>query len=134
MDEGVDTGPVIATSEVDTRFDETGKDLYARLEAASIELFVETWPQVESGECNATEQESVDATYHTKNDFTDLCELDPEATYSVRDLLDVLRALTFPPFDNAHVEIDGDRYFVDVNITPAEETDEDASVGALSSY
>jgi methionyl-tRNA formyltransferase len=134
MDEGVDTGPIIATSEVDTRFDETGKDLYARLEAASIELFVETWPQIESGECNVTDQENANATYHTKGDFTDLCELDPEATPSVREFLDVLRALTFPPFNNAHIEIDGERYFVDVDITPAEETDDDISVGTLSSY
>jgi len=134
MDEGVDTGPILATSEVDTGFDDTGKDLYERLEAASIELFTETWPQIESGEVDATEQTNVDAPYHTRDDFVDFCELDPEATYSAKELLDVLRALTFPPFDNAYLDIDGNRYFVEVEVSPASDTDEEASVGVLSSY
>lgn len=134
MDDGVDTGPIVAKRRVPTDFSDTGKTLYERLEAASIELFTETWPRIEAGDVTPIEQDDENATTHQKADFVDLCALDPEAEYTVKELLDVLRALTFPPFANAYLELDGERYYVDVDITPESEIDEEPSVGRLSSY
>jgi methionyl-tRNA formyltransferase len=134
MDEGIDTGDIVATREVPVSFADTGKDLYERLEQACYDLFVETWPSIREGDVDATEQTDADATYHEKSDFTELCELDPDETYTVRELLDRLRALTFPPFDNAHVEVDGERYYVDVSITPATEAEDPDRVGLLDAY
>ena len=42
-----------------------------------------------------------------------------EATFTVEEFLDRLRALTFPPHDNAYVEIDGERYYVEIDIERA---------------
>jgi methionyl-tRNA formyltransferase len=134
MDEGIDTGDIVATREVPTSFDDTGKDLYERLEEACYDLFVEAWSDIRDGDVDAIEQSDADATYHEKADFAELCELDPDETYTVRELLDRLRALTFPPFDNAYVDIGGERYYVDVSITPAADTDESDSVGLLDAY
>ncbi|MFP9193835.1 methionyl-tRNA formyltransferase [Natrialbaceae archaeon A-CW1-1] len=134
MDDGVDTGPIVARRQVPTDFSDTGKTLYDRLEAASIDLFTETWPRIEAGDITLTPQDDDNATTHQKADFVDLCALDPEAEYPVKELLDILRALTFPPFDNAYLELDGERYYIDVDITPESETQEETSVGRLSSY
>ncbi|WP_458207730.1 methionyl-tRNA formyltransferase [Haladaptatus sp. NG-SE-30] len=134
MDDGVDTGDVIARKCVETRFDDTGRDLYERLEEACFELFIETWPDVETGSVQAVPQDDTAATTHRKQDFIELCEIDADEEYTVKELLDVLRALTFPPFDNAHIEVDGETYFVDVDVRHEDDTDEESDFGTLSSY
>lgn len=134
MDPGVDTGDVIARRRVETTFADTGRSLYRRIERACIELFEEAWPDVEADEVETTEQTDEEATYHYKSDFEELCRIDPEERYEARELVDVLRALTFPPFDNAFLEVDGERYYVEVEITPADESEDVDRVGTLSSY
>lgn len=135
MTEEVDAGDVVARREVERRFDDTGKDLYRRIERACVDLFTETWPAIERGDVDAEPQDDDAATTHRKADFEELCELDPEAEYTVRELLDRLRALTFPPFDNAHVEVDGERYYVDVSITHEDDlADGEAETGFIESY
>lgn len=133
MDDGVDTGPVVATREVETRFDDTGRSLYERLERAAVDLFAETWPRVEDGTVEAHEQDDALATTHYKREFGELCELDPDEEVRTRNLLDRLRALTFPPFDNARIEVDGETYYVEVSITHEDDA-EGSDHGRLSSY
>jgi methionyl-tRNA formyltransferase len=116
MDPDIDTGPVIAQREVKTDFADTGKNLYERLEDAQLALFEETWPEVEANAATATPQETNAGTYHTTDEFDALCELDPEETVTIKELLDRLRALTFPPYDNAYVELDDGRYYIEVDI------------------
>ena len=116
MDTAIDTGDIVAQRAVETRFDDSGKDLYERLEDAQVDLFKETWPAIEDGSVTTTPQAPEAGTSHTTAEFEALCELDPDATTSVKELLDRLRALTFPPYDNAYVEIDGERFDIEVNI------------------
>lgn len=134
MDADVDAGDIVARREVETSFADTGKDLHRRLERAQYDLFTETWPDVVAGSVEPTPQGDADGDFHTTEDFLDLCELDPDEEYTVEDLLDVLRALTFPPFDNAYVELDGERYYVDVSIRSAEETADEKREGFIESY
>ena len=119
MDSGLDTGDVIARREVETGFSDTGKDLYERLEDAQVELFQEVWPDVIEDEISVTEQDEGAGTYHRTSDFEELCELDPDEEVRVKDFLDRLRALTFPPYDNAEIEVDGETYYVEIDIERA---------------
>jgi len=134
MDAEYDTGDVIARREVETDFSDTGKTLHARLEDAQFELFTDVWPELADGTVEATPQDADAGTTHTTADFVERCELDPDETVRVKALLDRLRALTFPPFDNAYVELAGERYYVDVEIRPAAETTDEDGEGLLSSY
>jgi len=120
MDPGIDTGAIVAQREVETDFADTGKDLYQRLEEAQVDLFREAWPEIEADEATATPQDDDAGTYHATDEFDALCELDPEETTTARELLDRLRALTFRPYDNAYVELDGERYYVKVDIERAD--------------
>lgn len=122
MDASIDTGDIIRQRTVDTSFADTGKALHERLERAQFSLFVETWPDIEQGDIDPTSQNDR-GTYHTTAEFDDLCEIDPEQEYTAQELLDVLRALTFPPYDNASIEIDGETYYIEVDITPAHDAD-----------
>lgn len=134
MDAGIDTGDVIARRRVDKSFEDTGKSVYKRIERACVDLFVDTWPDIESGSVDTISQEDGEATHHYKSEFEELCEIRPEETYEAKKLIDILRALTFPPFNNAFMEVDGERYYIEVDITPTSEADEVDRVGTLSSY
>lgn len=116
MDQGLDTGDIVARREVDKRFSDSGKDLYERLEDAQVDLFKRVWPDVLAGDVTTIEQDEAEGTYHETREFEELCELDPNETVRVKDFLDRLRALTFPPYDNAKIEIDGASYYVEINI------------------
>lgn len=129
-----DTGDIIAQKQVEATFSDTGKTLHQRLEDAQFELFTDHWPEIESGDIEHTPQDDTAGAYHSTADFIELCELDPEETVSVKTLLDRLRALTFPPFDNAYLDIDGERYYIDVEIRKAADEDDDKTDGLLSSY
>lgn len=122
MDETLDTGDVIAQRRVKKRFEDTGRDLHNRLERAAVGLFKDAWPHIVEGTATGAPQEAEAGTYHTTAEFEQLCELDTEATYTVRELLNVLRALTFPPYDNAYVDIEGNRYYIEVDIQKCEDS------------
>jgi len=119
MDEDIDTGAIIERREVETDFADTGKDLHHRLEDAQFDLFVDAWPRVVAGDVDPVEQDPDRGTHHVTDEFEELCELDPDVEYGVRELLDRLRALTFPPHDNARIEVDGETYHVEVRVERA---------------
>jgi methionyl-tRNA formyltransferase len=116
MDSTLDTGDIVARSEVATDFADTGKDLHERLEDAQVDLFKNTWPDIIDNDIEPIEQHEDSGTYHRTDEFDSLCELDPEATVQVKQFLDRLRALTFSPYDNASIQVNGETYYVDVDI------------------
>jgi len=126
--------PIIAQRRVETDFADTGKDLHRRLEEAQYDLFTDAWPAIEAGDVETTPQDESKGEYHSVEDFQALCELDPDAEVRVKDFLDRLRALTFPPFDNARIEVDSETYYVDVEIRPESDESGEQSEGLLSSY
>lgn len=119
MDPTLDTGDIIAREKVETDFADTGKDLHRRLEDAQVELFKTAWPDVLADDVKLIEQDKDSGTCHRTNDFEALCKIDPEETVQAKEFLDRLRALTYPPYDNAKIDIDGETYYIDVSIRRA---------------
>jgi methionyl-tRNA formyltransferase len=122
MTEDVDAGPVIDRRRVPVDPDDDARDVYERLEAAQFEQFTDCWPAIRDGDSDVVEVDHHAGKYHTKQDFVDRWELDLDEHRPVGEVLDHLRALTFPPYRNAYFERDGERYYVEVEITPASET------------
>jgi methionyl-tRNA formyltransferase len=112
MDEGIDTGDVIAQREVAVAPTDTGATLYQRLEEQGLELFRETWPMIVAGTASRRAQQSASATYHRTNDVQRIDEIDVDRSYRAGELLNILRARTFPPYDGAYVTIDGRRVYL----------------------
>lgn len=119
MDSGIDTGAIIDRRRVETSFADTGKDLYERLKDAQVDLFRETWPAIIERAVTTTEQDSEAGTSHRTEEFEELCQLDPDETIRVKRFLDRLRALTFPPYENAKIQVGDDTYYVDIEIKKA---------------
>ncbi|HEY1252004.1 MAG TPA: formyltransferase family protein [Thermoanaerobaculia bacterium] len=107
VDDGVDTGDIIAQRRVAVAPDDTGETLYRKLEAASFELFRETWPLFAEGRAGRTPQ-SGEGSYHRVKDVEAIDAIDPARAYAAGELVDILRARTFPPHAGAYLQ-DGDR-------------------------
>jgi methionyl-tRNA formyltransferase len=63
LDEGIDSGDIIAQRAIPIEPDDTSATLGAKLEALGFELFTETWPLIASGEAPHTPQDHSQATY-----------------------------------------------------------------------
>jgi methionyl-tRNA formyltransferase len=114
---GVDAGPIVDRRRVEIRPDDTGKSLYDRLMDAQLEQFADLWPSIRDGTYTTTEQDEAEATLHYSREFDDMCELHLEEATTWREAIDRLRALTYPPYQNAYFEVNGEKYYVDIDIT-----------------
>ncbi len=63
MDEGLDTGDILAAKEVLIEQTDTGESLFDKLSAAGAELLVETLPLIEAGKISPVEQDEGKATH-----------------------------------------------------------------------
>lgn len=102
IDPGIDTGPIVAQVEVPVGPTDTGKTLYEKCERASFELLKENWPKLVSGEFTPQPQIAGEGTYHKVADISALDEIKLEQTYTGREIIDILRARTFPPYKGAY--------------------------------
>ncbi len=116
VDGGVDTGPIVAQRETPVYPTDTGAALYHRLERDSLELFRDTWPTVEAGTYVTREQPPDEGTEHKAADLATIDELNPDAHMRVGDVINILRARTFPPYPSSYITVDGKRVFVRVEL------------------
>lgn len=121
MTEDVDAGPVIDRRRVPVEPNDDARDVYERQDEAQFEQFTELWPAIRDDEAPRVDVDMDQGEYHYKQDFVDLWELDLEERRPVGHVIDHLRALTFPPHKNAFFDRDGQRYYVEIRITPEDE-------------
>ncbi|WEL24013.1 methionyl-tRNA formyltransferase [Candidatus Nanohalovita haloferacivicina] len=120
MAEGIDEGPIIDQMEVPVKPEDTAKDLYERLKSESVLLFKEAWPEIKKGVKGRSQDLSTGQT-HYRNELDDVAEIDLDEKVRAGDLIDRLRALSFPPHENGFFEVNGQKYFVEIDITPETE-------------
>lgn len=124
MNSTVDAGPLISRRRVPTRADDTAASLRRRLEEAQIEQFRDCWPGIRDGSVEPTPQPT-GGSFHSRSDFVDLWELDLDAETTVGGLISRLQGLSHPPYNNAYFETDGERYYIDIDITPEADIDDE---------
>lgn len=112
VDEGVDTGDIIAQCELPVGVTDTGASLYHRLQPASLELFQQTWASVREGVAPRRPQDGTKATRHRFRDVEKIDEIDLQKSYRAKELIDVLRARTFPPYPGAYFWHKGKKIFL----------------------
>ena len=113
IDEGVDTGDIIGQRPVPVTLTDTGETLYHRLELACIELFKETWPLILRGQAQRSTQSPGAGSHHSVRDVEGIDEIDLGRAYTARELINVLRARTFPPILARIFETEGAKCICD---------------------
>jgi methionyl-tRNA formyltransferase len=111
IDAGVDTGDIVAQQRVEVRPDDTGQSLYARLERACIELFARAWPDLCADKLARVPQPA-GGSHHYKRDTARIDEIDLDRQMRAGDLIDILRARTFPPYRGAYFVSEGKRIYL----------------------
>ncbi len=115
MDEGLDTGPLVARKEVRVKPDDDAESLRDRLMVEQFELFKDSWNDIVEG--NAEEQRPDLGTVHRKNDLDRVSHLDLDEEMKLGEALDLLRALSYGDKALAHFEEDGKNYSVSIEIS-----------------
>ena len=118
IDAGLDTGDIIARKEVVVDAWDTGESLYRKLERESVELFQEQWPRLRAGSASRTGQAAEEGTYHRTRDVESINEIDLDRTYSGRELINVLRARTFPPYRGAYFRVGDRKVYLQLRLDP----------------
>lgn len=112
INEGIDTGDIISQSNVEVDPIDTGETLYAKLEEAGLDLFKRTWPEIAKGQAPRIPQADGAGTSHRFADVERIDCIDPDRKYAARDLINILRARTFPPYNGAYFLDNGEKIFM----------------------
>jgi methionyl-tRNA formyltransferase len=124
IDAGVDTGDIIAQRQVPIEPVDTGETLYRKLEQACIELFKEAWPLIRSGRAPRIRQRSDKGTYHRTKDVERIDQIDLDRQYTARELIDIIRARTFPPYAGAYFIHEGRKVYLRLQLLYEEQVGE----------
>lgn len=117
VDTGIDTGDLAFQSTIQKSWEDTGKSLYDKAQAEIVRLFVENYPRIKLGQIPRTPQDLSRGTFHKGSELEAASEIFLDRQYKARDLLNVLRARTFPPHPGAWF-IDQDvKYEIRIQIT-----------------
>ncbi len=101
MDEAVDHGEIIDQIRVEVRLNDTSLDLYERVIEVEKQLIKKNFLGIVTGEFSTITPE-LDGNYNSIGDFKSLCKLDLDAQASLREHIDLLRALSHGEFKNAY--------------------------------
>jgi len=116
MDHGVDTGDVIAQQEVPVRASDTGATLYRRLEREGLELFKKCWPSIRAGTSSRRPQPVAEGSCHRARDVEKIDEIDLQRSYRAEDLINLIRARTFPPHRGAYFVHKGKKVYLQLEL------------------
>jgi dTDP-4-amino-4,6-dideoxyglucose formyltransferase len=116
----VDRGPVIAQTEVPIHHHDTSLTAYERIQQAEVALLEAWFERLLSGDYTTTE--TPDGNYNGVEDHRDLCQLDLDREMTLGGAIDLLRALTHPPYRNAYfMDGDGKRVFLSLDLQREDE-------------
>lgn len=121
IDEGVDTGEIIAQRQLPVEPIDTGETLYRKLEQAAVQLFKENWSLIRSGKKTSGSIPQEKGSYHRTRDVEDIDRIELERTYKAKELINILRARTFPPYRGAYFIENGKRVYMQLHLDTSEE-------------
>jgi len=116
MNQKIDEGPVIAKREVSVQKEDTGKTLHRKLMDAQARLFKQEWENIKQ-KPETQEQKTSKGTKHRKEELEELRQIDLDRETTTGELIDKLKALTYPPHKNAYFKSNGEKYFLNLEIT-----------------
>jgi methionyl-tRNA formyltransferase len=120
VDKGVDTGDIINQKKIIVEPVDTGKSLYQKLEKASVDLFQETWPLIATGGAPRIPQDKNAGTLHYARDVNRIDEIELDRLYPARELINLIRARTFPPHPGAYFRLEGKKIFLRMELLDEE--------------
>lgn len=120
IDKGVDTGKVIFQKEIPYKWTDTGESLYVKGVEEIISLFKEKYTFLRNNYYTGEKQDSKYASFHKRKELDQKSKIELDKLYLARDLLNLLRARTFPPHPGCFFIEDDEKYEVRIMINKVE--------------
>jgi methionyl-tRNA formyltransferase len=117
VDVSVDGGDIAFQKSIRVSWQDTGETLYRKAEAALVQLFQDSYASIAANAVPRIKQDLPRGSYHRREELDPASHLDLDAKRPVRDLLNLLRARTFPPHPSCRFEDAGETYEVRIEIT-----------------
>ena len=115
IDEEVDQGQIIFQQEIPYGWEDSGESLYRRSVESIVLLFKEKFPLLKKGVYEKKKPSEV-GTFHYAKEIDPTSEIDLKKEYKAKDLLNLLRARTFPPYPSCYFYDNDERYCVTISI------------------
>ena len=116
IDEQLDHGNIIAREFVEKFEFDTSKTLYDRVVDKEIELLKNNIQSLLDNSYRSIKPEK-QGTLYLKKDFNNLCELDIEKKYTLKEAIDLLRALTHGNYSNAYFTTkNNEKVYISLNL------------------
>jgi len=122
IDAGVDTGDIISQRCVPVELVDTGASLYRKLEHSCVALFKATWPLIRSKQSPRIPQDIKEGTCHRAIDTACIDEIALDRKYMARELIDLIRARTFPPYRGAYFVHKGQKVYLRMQLSYEKES------------
>jgi methionyl-tRNA formyltransferase len=97
VDAGVDTGEIVAQQAIAYGWLDTGQSLYEKASVAMVELFKSTYELIRTLDFPSHPQPNGVGSFHRAKELDAASEIHLDQTYTGRQLVNLLRARTFPP-------------------------------------
>jgi methionyl-tRNA formyltransferase len=120
VDDGIDTGDIVAQDRIAYDWCDTGASLYGKAQEVMVGLFRTTYPNLRQGEIPRYPQDTNSGSFHRASELELASHLQLEASYRGREVLNLLRARTFPGHPGCWFEENGERYEVRIEIRRTE--------------
>lgn len=116
VDAGVDTGDIVAQQAIAYDWLDTGETLYERASAAMLDLFKSSYELVRTLDFPSRPQPPGSGSFHRARELDAASEIHLDRTYTGRQLINLLRARTFPPHPACWFSDGDQKYEVRVTI------------------
>lgn len=120
-DKGIDSGGILFQKKITKTWEDTGESLYHKARKEILKLFYESYPKLISGNFEIQNQKKEEGSFHYAKELDDASEIFLDKNYTGKDLLNIIRARTFPPFPAAYFyDENGEKYDVRIKITKSD--------------
>ena len=116
VSEGIDSGDVIAQTPIPYSWEDTGGTLYVKAAREMIELFRKAYPSIRRLDMKRVPQNPNAGSFHMTKELETASRIDLDKSYRARDLLNLLRARTFPGYPACTFMDDDVEYEVRIEI------------------
>jgi methionyl-tRNA formyltransferase len=112
----IDAGDIVAQRAITYDWTDTGETLYHKAQATIVALFEDVYADLRMGKFARTPQDISAGSFHNARELEQASQIELDGTYRARDLLNLLRARTFPGYPACQFTDEGKRYEVRIDI------------------
>jgi methionyl-tRNA formyltransferase len=116
IDAGIDSGDIVFQKEIPTTWEDSGKSLYEKALIEIVKLFNDNIERILNYDLPRYKQDLAKGSFHLEKDMHKKSQIKLDDKYTARELLNLLRARTFPPHPAIWFEDQNEKFEVRIEI------------------